>query len=54
MVPEKQSLSSQCDEAGGFLWWIAATAMQHGFVVITTDPHYEKVSQILIEFVPAE
>jgi predicted nucleic acid-binding protein len=34
--------------------WIAATAMQHGFVVITTDPHYRRVSQILVEIVPAE
>ncbi len=34
--------------------WIAATAMQHGLTVVTTDPHFQKVVQILVEFVPAE
>jgi predicted nucleic acid-binding protein len=29
--------------------WIAATAMQHGLGVFTTDPHYEKVPQIIVE-----
>jgi predicted nucleic acid-binding protein len=32
--------------------WIAATAMQHGLVIVTTDPHYERVSQILVEYFP--
>ena len=27
--------------------WIAASAMQHGLGVVTTDPHYEKVPQII-------
>lgn len=29
--------------------WIAASAMQHGLGVVTTDPHYEKVPQIIVE-----
>ena len=29
--------------------WIAASAMQHGLTVVTTDAHYEKVPQILVE-----
>jgi predicted nucleic acid-binding protein len=29
--------------------WIAASAMQHGLVVVTTDAHFERVSQILVE-----
>ncbi|NWG13836.1 MAG: type II toxin-antitoxin system VapC family toxin [Acidobacteria bacterium] len=33
--------------------WIAATAMQHGLVVVTTDPHFQKSSQILVELIPA-
>ncbi|MBI2348484.1 MAG: type II toxin-antitoxin system VapC family toxin [Deltaproteobacteria bacterium] len=33
--------------------WIAATAMQHGLHLLTTDAHYQKVSQIIVEyFVP--
>jgi predicted nucleic acid-binding protein len=28
--------------------WIAASAMQHGLTVVTTDPHYLKVSQVLV------
>jgi predicted nucleic acid-binding protein len=27
--------------------WIAATAMQHGLRIVTTDPHYEKVQQVM-------
>lgn len=35
--------------------WIAANAMQHGLRVATTDQHFRKVSQILVEwFGPAE
>jgi predicted nucleic acid-binding protein len=34
--------------------WIAATAMQHGFVVVTTDPHFQNVTQILVEYLPRE
>lgn len=28
--------------------WIAASAMQHGLGVLTTDPHYEQVPQIIV------
>ena len=27
--------------------WIAASAMQHGLVVHTTDPHFQRVPQVL-------
>ena len=27
--------------------WIAASAMQHGLSIITTDVHYEKVPQVI-------
>lgn len=30
--------------------WIAASAMQHGLVVLTMDAHYQKVAQILVDF----
>ncbi len=30
--------------------WISASAMQHGFKVLTTDSHYLKVPQIIIEY----
>lgn len=33
--------------------WIAASAMQHGLKVLTTDKHYLKVAQILTEYVEA-
>jgi tRNA(fMet)-specific endonuclease VapC len=33
--------------------WIAASAMQHGLKVLTTDKHYLEVAQILIEYVEA-
>ena len=29
--------------------WIAASAMQHGLRVLTTDPHFERIPQILVE-----
>lgn len=29
--------------------WIAASAMQHGLTVVTTDAHFEMVRQILVE-----
>lgn len=29
--------------------WIAASAMQHGFGVVTTDPHFERVPQLSVE-----
>lgn len=33
--------------------WIAASAMQHGFYVLTTDPHFERVPQVSVEVHPA-
>ena len=33
--------------------WIAASAMQYGFKVLTTDKHYLKVSQIITEYFQA-
>jgi predicted nucleic acid-binding protein len=32
--------------------WIAASAMQHGLVVLTTDAHFQKVSQVIILYHP--
>ena len=29
--------------------WIAASAMQHGLRVLTTDLHYDRIPQILVE-----
>lgn len=34
--------------------WIAACAMQHGLVVLTTDTHYQKVPQALVVLFEAE
>ena len=30
--------------------WIAAIAMQHGLHLLTTDAHYQKVSQIIVDY----
>jgi predicted nucleic acid-binding protein len=30
--------------------WIAATAMQHGLRILTTDSHYQKIPQVLVSF----
>jgi predicted nucleic acid-binding protein len=32
--------------------WIAASAMQHGLRVLTTDAHYLKVEHVLVEHFP--
>jgi len=32
--------------------WIAASAMQHGLQVLTTDAHYLRVKQILVDYYP--
>jgi len=32
--------------------WIAASAMQHGLILVTTDTHFEKVPQISKEILP--
>lgn len=29
--------------------WIAASAMQHGLPVLTTDPYFERIPQVLVE-----
>jgi len=29
--------------------WIAATAMQHGLRVLTTDSHYLKITQVIVD-----
>ena len=29
--------------------WIAATAMQYGFKLVTTDSHYQQLPQIIVE-----
>ena len=34
--------------------WIAASAMQHGVYVLTTDPHFNRVQQVVVEYHPAE
>jgi len=31
--------------------WIAASAMQHGLHVLTTDVHYRKVSQVIVDLI---
>ena len=30
--------------------WIAASAMEYGLRVVTTDEHYDKISQIMVEY----
>ena len=30
--------------------WIASSAMQHGLRVATTDSHYQKISQVIVDF----
>ena len=34
--------------------WIAACAMQHGLTLLTTDTHYEKVPQVMVEVFSAD
>lgn len=29
--------------------WIAASAMQHGLVLVTRDAHYESISQVIVK-----
>jgi predicted nucleic acid-binding protein len=33
--------------------WIAASAMQHGLILVNTDRHFEKVPQVAREILPA-
>ena len=30
--------------------WIAASAMQHGLRLLTTDTHFQKVSQVIVDY----
>ncbi len=30
--------------------WIAASAMQHGLHLLTTDAHYQKVTQVIVDY----
>lgn len=32
--------------------WIAASAMQHGYRVLTTDQHYLSIEQIVVDYLP--
>jgi predicted nucleic acid-binding protein len=32
--------------------WIAASAMQHGATLLTTDAHFQRIPHILVEYVP--
>lgn len=33
--------------------WIAASAMQHGLRLLTTDPHFRRIPQVAVLFHPA-
>jgi tRNA(fMet)-specific endonuclease VapC len=33
--------------------WIAASAMEHGLQILTTDAHYNKVPQVMVEHFPS-
>ncbi len=30
--------------------WIGATAMQHGLRILTTDVHYQKIPQVIVDY----
>jgi tRNA(fMet)-specific endonuclease VapC len=34
--------------------WIAASAMQHGLRVLTTDQHFRKIPQVVVDFLGQE
>lgn len=34
--------------------WIAASAMEHGWPLLTTDEHFQKIPQVLTEFYEAQ
>ena len=34
--------------------WIAASAMQHGLKILTTDKHYVEIPQIIAEYYPSD
>ena len=31
--------------------WIAATAMQYGLRILTSDAHYRKVTQVVVDYI---
>lgn len=31
--------------------WIAATAMQHGLIVLTADAHFQQIAQIMVRYI---
>jgi predicted nucleic acid-binding protein len=33
--------------------WIAASAMEYGLMVVTTDDHYQKIPQIMVDYFAA-
>ena len=33
--------------------WIAASAMQYGLHILTTDAHYQKVTQVIVDYLAA-
>jgi predicted nucleic acid-binding protein len=33
--------------------WIAASAMEYGLRVLTTDRHYQRIPQIMVDYFPA-
>lgn len=34
--------------------WIAASAMQHGLVLLTADAHFKHIRHVLVEYLPAQ
>jgi predicted nucleic acid-binding protein len=34
--------------------WVAASAMQHGLKILTTDRHYVEIPQIIAEYYPSD
>lgn len=34
--------------------WIAASAMQHGFRLLTTDEHYRQIGQVVVDHISAK
>ena len=34
--------------------WIAASAMEHGLRLLTTDDHYQNLPQVLVDYFPVE
>ena len=30
--------------------WIAASAMQHGLHILTTDSHYQRIAQVIVDY----